>query len=92
MILGAAALIGIIWIAFAKWRENKRRRNQFSGAEAKRGFCVSGADDPYPSSQDSLLAVAAAGEGKQSESDKRAQNASTVPFVASSQLRDFILR
>lgn len=68
VVLGAAALIGIVWIALAKWRENKRRRNQFSDAEAKRGFTDAGTDDLYPSSQDSLLAGAGAGvrRGKQS--------------------------
>jgi hypothetical protein len=58
VVLGAAVFVGIVWIAFAKWRENKRRRNQFGDAEAKGGFPDPGADGHYSSSQDSLLAGA----------------------------------
>ena len=57
-VLGTAVLVGVIWIAFAKWRENKRRRNDFGDAEAKRGSADSGAAGHYPTSQDSLLVVA----------------------------------
>ncbi|KAF7514122.1 hypothetical protein GJ744_004447 [Endocarpon pusillum] len=56
VILGAAVLIGMAWIAVAKWRENKRRRAHFGDDEAKHGFSAAGADDHYSSSHDSLLA------------------------------------
>ena len=56
VILGAAVLIGVAWIAFAKWRENKRHRAHFGDDEAKHGFSAVGTDGHYSSSHDSLLA------------------------------------
>jgi hypothetical protein len=56
VILGAAVLIGVAWIAFAKWRENRRHRAHFGDDEAKHGFSAAGADDHYSSSHESLLA------------------------------------
>jgi hypothetical protein len=56
VILGAAVVIGIAWIAIAKWRENKRHRAQYGDEESKRGFASGAAGGHYSSSQDSLLA------------------------------------
>ncbi|ERF75934.1 hypothetical protein EPUS_01300 [Endocarpon pusillum Z07020] len=56
VILGAAVLIGMAWIAVAKWRENRRHRAHFGDDEAKHGLSAAGADDHYSSSHDSLLA------------------------------------
>ncbi len=56
VILGAAVLIGIAWIAFAKWRENKRHHAPLGDDEAKHCFTPAGANDHYSSSHDSLIA------------------------------------
>ena len=60
VVLGAAVVIGIVWIAVAKWRETKRRRAQLRDTEGKSGFAGAGAGGDYTSSQDSLLAGAGA--------------------------------
>lgn len=56
VILGAAVLGGMAWIALAKWRENRRHRAQFGDDESKHGFAAAGAGGHFLSSQDSLLA------------------------------------
>lgn len=55
VILGAAVLVGVSWIAIAKWRENRRRRAHSGDDEAKPGFAGATADGRDSPSQDSLL-------------------------------------